>query len=188
MKEMHASLASSTAAAVPRRTARRRAWKPPVPPVDDYTATLHVTSASLAEEGLARGVWFEFTEPKGTRRRCRLNWMSPVQGTCVFKDLDHNRSFAISLDDVRDAAAPAPPCSSTVPASRNPRSTAPSRTSQNLRAEAVSMADLILVQRDGAIATVVLNRPEKFNALTRPMWKRLGELSLDLSADDALRC
>jgi len=34
---------------------------------------------------------------------------------------------------------------------------------------------LILVERDGGIATVVLNRPEKLNALTRPMWKKLGE-------------
>ena len=31
----------------------------------------------------------------------------------------------------------------------------------------LSMADTILVERDGAIATVVLNRPEKLNALTR---------------------
>jgi hypothetical protein len=74
---------------------------PVVMPVDDYTATLHVNSASLAEEGLARGVWFEFTEDDGSKRRCRLNWMSPVQGTCVFKDLERNRSFAISLDDLR---------------------------------------------------------------------------------------
>ena len=36
--------------------------------------------------------------------------------------------------------------------------------------------DTILVERDGAIATVVLNRPEKLNALTRPMWKRVGEV------------
>jgi hypothetical protein len=28
--------------------------------------------------------------------------MSPVQGTCVFKDLDRNRSFAISIDDLRE--------------------------------------------------------------------------------------
>jgi Protein of unknown function (DUF1631) len=69
---------------------------------DDYTATLHVSSASLAEEGLARGTWIEFTEPDGTRRRCRLTWMSPVQGTCLFKDLERNRSFAISLDEVRE--------------------------------------------------------------------------------------
>ncbi|HYC36921.1 MAG TPA: enoyl-CoA hydratase-related protein [Usitatibacter sp.] len=50
------------------------------------------------------------------------------------------------------------------------------------------MTDTILVERDGAIATVVLNRPEKLNALTRPMWKRLGEVFEQLSADDALRC
>ena len=48
--------------------------------------------------------------------------------------------------------------------------------------------DTILVERDGAIATVVLNRPEKLNALTKPMWKRLGEVMEELSADDALRC
>ena len=75
---------------------------PPPMPVDDYTATLRVTSGSLAEEGLARGVWFEFTQDDGSKRRCRLNWMSPVQGTCVFKDLEHNRSFAISVDDLRE--------------------------------------------------------------------------------------
>ena len=50
------------------------------------------------------------------------------------------------------------------------------------------MTDLILSQRDGAIATVVLNRPDKLNALTRPMWQRLGELMTELSADDTLRC
>jgi enoyl-CoA hydratase len=50
------------------------------------------------------------------------------------------------------------------------------------------MAETILVERDGAIATVVLNRPEKLNALTRPMWKRLGEVFEELSADDAVRC
>src|ERR1700682_5437048 len=50
------------------------------------------------------------------------------------------------------------------------------------------MTDTILVQRDGAIATVVLNRPEKLNALTRPMWKRLGEVFTQLSADDGVRC
>jgi enoyl-CoA hydratase/carnithine racemase len=50
------------------------------------------------------------------------------------------------------------------------------------------MADTILVERDGAIATVVLNRPEKLNALTRPMWRRLGEVFEELCADDSVRC
>jgi len=46
----------------------------------------------------------------------------------------------------------------------------------------------ILVERDGAIATVVLNRPEKLNALTRPMWKRLGDAFIELDRDDGVRC
>ncbi len=50
------------------------------------------------------------------------------------------------------------------------------------------MTDLILVERDGPIATVVLNRPEKLNAMTKPMWRRLGEVMCALSADDGLRC
>jgi enoyl-CoA hydratase/carnithine racemase len=50
------------------------------------------------------------------------------------------------------------------------------------------MDDTILVQRDGAIATVVLNRPQKLNALTKPMWRRLGEAVSELSADDSVRC
>ena len=50
------------------------------------------------------------------------------------------------------------------------------------------MDETILVERDGVIATVVLNRPDKLNALTKPMWQRLGEAMRELSADDALRC
>ena len=50
------------------------------------------------------------------------------------------------------------------------------------------MSENVLVERDGAIATVILNRPEKLNALTRPMWKRLGDVFLDLSGDDSVRC
>jgi len=50
------------------------------------------------------------------------------------------------------------------------------------------MTDTILVQRDGDVATVVLNRPEKLNALTKPMWQRLGDVFLDLGADDSVRC
>ena len=50
------------------------------------------------------------------------------------------------------------------------------------------MADVILMQRDNDIATVVLNRPQKLNALTKPMWKQLGETIEMLSVDDSLRC
>jgi len=50
------------------------------------------------------------------------------------------------------------------------------------------MEETIVVQRDGAIATVVLNRPEKLNALTRAMWARIGEVFDRLDADEELRC
>jgi enoyl-CoA hydratase len=50
------------------------------------------------------------------------------------------------------------------------------------------MTDLILVERDGPIATVVLNRPDKLNAMTKPMWRRLGDVLRELSADETLRC
>jgi enoyl-CoA hydratase len=50
------------------------------------------------------------------------------------------------------------------------------------------MSDLIQLQRDGAIATVVLNRPAKLNALTKPMWREFGETMNRLSADDGVRC
>jgi enoyl-CoA hydratase len=48
--------------------------------------------------------------------------------------------------------------------------------------------DPVLVSRDGAIATVTLNNPDRLNALSKAMWERLGEPMRDLSADEALRC
>jgi len=50
------------------------------------------------------------------------------------------------------------------------------------------MSETILVERDGAVATVVLNRPQKLNALTRSLWQRLGETMRTLSDDDSVRC
>ncbi len=50
------------------------------------------------------------------------------------------------------------------------------------------MSDTILIKRDGAIATVVLNRPDKLNALTKPMWRRLGVVMNELSDDESVRC
>ena len=50
------------------------------------------------------------------------------------------------------------------------------------------MDTTLLVERDRAIATVILNRPEKLNALTRPMWRHLGEDFLELDRDESVRC
>jgi len=50
------------------------------------------------------------------------------------------------------------------------------------------MPELVDVARDGPIATIVLNRPEKLNALTKAMWRDLGEAVAELSTDESLRC
>jgi enoyl-CoA hydratase/carnithine racemase len=50
------------------------------------------------------------------------------------------------------------------------------------------MTEPVLVTRDGAIATVALNNPERLNALDKRMWTHLGDAMRELSADDRLRC
>jgi len=50
------------------------------------------------------------------------------------------------------------------------------------------MTDLIRVERDGPIATVLLNRPDKLNAMTKPMWGQLGDVMEQLDGDETLRC
>jgi len=50
------------------------------------------------------------------------------------------------------------------------------------------MSDTILFEREGPVATITLNRPEKLNALTKPMWQRLGEVARGVAAMDDIRC
>lgn len=50
------------------------------------------------------------------------------------------------------------------------------------------MADLVLTSRDGAIVAVLLNRPERLNALGLRSWQELGDALADLAADDEIRC
>jgi len=45
----------------------------------------------------------------------------------------------------------------------------------------------VLVERDGATATVILSSPERMNALDRTMWAQLGAAMTELGADDGLR-
>jgi len=49
------------------------------------------------------------------------------------------------------------------------------------------MDDTILVERRDGIVTVILNRPDKLNAMTKPMWGRLGEVFHELDSDDDVR-
>jgi len=46
----------------------------------------------------------------------------------------------------------------------------------------------IVIERDASIAIVIIARPAKLNAMTKPLWRSLGETIEALSADDAVRC
>lgn len=50
------------------------------------------------------------------------------------------------------------------------------------------MTESIYTERDGAVATLVLNRPAKLNALDLPDWRRISVLMNELDADESLRC
>ncbi|WP_454767071.1 enoyl-CoA hydratase/isomerase family protein [Cupriavidus campinensis] len=58
--------------------------------------------------------------------------------------------------------------------------------SENVQVSAAD--DTLLVMRDDAIVTIVLNRPAKLNAFTLDMWRRLGEAFRAVSADASVRC
>lgn len=50
------------------------------------------------------------------------------------------------------------------------------------------MSTGILIERDGAIATVTLSNPDKLNALTVAMWREVARVMGALSGDETLRC
>src|SRR3989475_11709178 len=58
--------------------------------------------------------------------------------------------------------------------------------SLRLHSASVSQRD-ILVQRDGAIATVVFNRPHVRNAISLLMWQDLARVTAELARDDGVR-
>lgn len=58
----------------------------------------------------------------------------------------------------------------------------------NSPAPSQGLAEPILLLRDAAIATVVLNRPDKLNATTLASWTQLRAVIEQLDADDSVRC
>ncbi len=50
------------------------------------------------------------------------------------------------------------------------------------------MSDPILIEREGAVVRVVLNRPDKLNCISTPMWHELRRLFEAFDADGDLRC
>ena len=50
------------------------------------------------------------------------------------------------------------------------------------------MSNAVYAERKNGIATVVLNRPDKLNAMDGASWLLLGKVIADLDADDEIRC
>ncbi|MBL8697870.1 MAG: enoyl-CoA hydratase/isomerase family protein [Alphaproteobacteria bacterium] len=50
------------------------------------------------------------------------------------------------------------------------------------------MSDTLLVAREGDVARVTINRPDKLNCMDTAMWRRMGELFAGFDADETLRC
>ncbi len=50
------------------------------------------------------------------------------------------------------------------------------------------MAELVTIERSDRIASVILNRPERLNALTFAMWQEIGTIFSRLETDEGLRC
>ena len=48
--------------------------------------------------------------------------------------------------------------------------------------------NLVRVDINGPVATVVLNRPQKLNALNKQMWSMVGDAFNGLNAMDNIRC
>jgi enoyl-CoA hydratase/carnithine racemase len=47
---------------------------------------------------------------------------------------------------------------------------------------------ILLQNREGDVVTLTLNRPEKLNAMTKPLWQALGQSIEALSGDRSIRC
>ena len=50
------------------------------------------------------------------------------------------------------------------------------------------MSDVVLLAREGDIATIMLNRPDRLNALDKAMWQRLAAIVTEVADDGVTRC
>ena len=70
-----------------------------------FAADLAVSpSAELATMGIACGDWIE-TRHVHDRRRWRLNWITSIRGSCVFKHYESNTTRSMSIDELRTSLA-----------------------------------------------------------------------------------
>lgn len=52
--------------------------------------------AAIEVEGLTRGMWLEFAQPDGSRRKVKLAWISPLRTLYIFSTAARQEAFSIS--------------------------------------------------------------------------------------------
>ena len=50
------------------------------------------------------------------------------------------------------------------------------------------MDEIVRVEQDADIVTLILNRPDKLNALSKALWQGVGDTMRQLATDESLRC
>lgn len=61
-----------------------------VPPPDD--------DATIEVDSLARGMWLEFDQPDGSKRKVKLAWISPLKTLYIFSTTGRQEAFSITGD------------------------------------------------------------------------------------------
>lgn len=76
----------------------------PSPEALAVSSSIASPSAALATLGLACGDWIETRDTAGTRR-WRLNWITSIFGTCVFKHFESGAMCNMGCDELRERLA-----------------------------------------------------------------------------------
>src|SRR3546814_6529318 len=99
----------------------------------------------------------------------------------------HHRRFSKTTPDVLVGSSGACPAARAGPSGDRGMRAAGGRAIDRAAKEETPVRETILVDRDGAVATIVLNRPDVLNAVDRKMRHELIAAMGELNADASVR-
>ena len=92
--ERQLELALEVAQKAAERRLEKQANAKPEPPPDEFVERL---------AQLQSGMWLEFAQPDGSRKKVKLAWVSPMRSLYIFTTRDRQESFSISDEDLAQA-------------------------------------------------------------------------------------
>lgn len=92
--ERQLELALEVAQKAAERRLEKQANAKPEPPPDEFVERL---------AQLQSGMWLEFAQPDGSRKKVKLAWVSPMRSLYIFTTRDRQESFSISDQDLAQA-------------------------------------------------------------------------------------